>query len=444
MMQVAAPHLPRCRWLFSRLRILGIGVFMSGVFVACGGGGSASDCGGIVDPVRVLTPSPPTLSIDVGSDSVLKASLSGGCASDNAAIVWQSSAQTIASVDAAGRLRALAAGSATITATAGNDLARTSIPVTVRPRIPTTLDVTPTLDTISPAGTRALAATVRDQNGALLSGAPVAWRSLTPSLATVNVGGVVSALANGVASIEAATQRLGADSLRDTVRIVIVAACSVVRAVPLGTSVAGSIDNSTCQNVFGYRVANQYSVTTTAQAYYSLRLVPVAPLSVALVPMLIASTSYALPSADTAVTGLAVVRAGTVGFLVTANSLAPGAYTVVTELDPDPRATCATTDATTGVNFRTALTLACTTRDIRILPTLGVNQQVRITASAAAFPVTIELRNGSTNVPIQRASATAAGGTATIALTNATARLGILKVSGTAGANDFVTVVIAP
>lgn len=422
------------------LAVLTVG---AGVLLAACGGGGGDGCGGIVDPTRVLSPSPPSLTLDVGTDSLVTASLSGGCATDDRTVAWTSTAPTIASVDANGRVRALSAGSATIIGTVGGNLASTSISVTVRPRIPTVLAVTPQLDTLSPAGTRALSATVRDQNGALLASAPVVWRSLTPNLASVTVAGVVNAIANGVASIEAATPRAGADSLRDTVQVVIVTACSLVRAVPLGTSITGTIDNSTCQNLYGYRVANQYSITTTAQAYYSLRLVPTAPLSAALVPMNIASSLYGLPVADTAVTALAVIRPGTVGFLVTAPSQAPGSYSVVTELDPDPRLTCATTDVTTGVNFRTALFAACLSRDIRILPTLTAGQQVRITASAGSFPVTIELRNGATNVLIQRATAASAGATATIAFTNNTARLGILKVSGAAGANDFVTVVIA-
>ncbi|MCC7052137.1 MAG: Ig-like domain-containing protein [Gemmatimonadaceae bacterium] len=412
------------------------------LLAACSSDADPASCGGIVEPRRVLVPSPPTLTIDAGTDSLLRATLTGGCSTDDRTLTWESNNTSIATVDAAGRLRALSAGDVTIVATIGNGLARASVLVTVRPRVATVLAVTPALDTLSPAGSRPLAATVRDQNGALLA-AGVAWRSLTPELATVTSAGVVTATANGVASIEAATQRLGADSLRDTVEIVIVPACSIVRAVPLGTTVTGTFDASTCQNLHGFKAANQYSVTTTAQAYYALRLVPASPLTAGLVPMNIGSALYALPAADTAVTALAVVRAGTVGFLVTAPSLAPGSYSVVTELDPDPRLTCATTDVTTGVNFRTALTPACTARDLRILPSLGVGQQVRITASAVGFPVTIELRHATTNVVIQRATAAGAAGTATIAFTNGTVRPVILRVSGAAGASDFVTVVLA-
>lgn len=421
------------------LSLLSLGALL---LTACGGGGSDS-CGGIVDPTRVLSPSPATLTLDVGTDSLVTATLSGACSTDDRTVQWQSTAPSIASVDGNGRVRGVAAGAATIIGTVGANLASTAISVTVRPRIPSTLQVTPPLDTLSPAGARTLAATVRDQNGALLTSAPVVWRSLTPSLATVSAAGVVSALANGVARIEAATPRPAADSLRDTMQVVIVAACSLVRNVPLGTSLSGSFDASSCQNLYGYRVVNQYSVTTTAQAYYSLRLVPTAPLSAALVPMNIGSSLYGLPFADTAVTALAVVRPGTVGFVVGAASQAAATYTVATELDPDPRLTCAITDVTTGVNFRTALTPTCVARDIRILPALTVGQQVRITASAGNFPVTIELRNGATNAVIQRVTAATAGATATIAFTNTTARLGILKVSAAGGASDFVTVVIA-
>ena len=416
------------------------GLLAIGLAAASCSSGSSDACDGIIGPVRVLTPTPLSLNLNVGAVTQVAASLSGGCPSDDRTVQWTSSDVSVATVDAAGKVTAIGGGSATLTATAFSGQARTTVAVTVRPRVATTIDARPDVDTLSPLGTRALTVTVKDQDGLVLSSAPIVWRSLTPTLATVTTAGVVSAVAAGSASIESATPRVGADSLRDTVRILIVTACSLVRPVTVGTTFSGSIDASTCQNLYGYRVANQYSITATEQTSYSIRLVPTLPL--ALVPLNISSNLFGLPIADTAVTSLAVIRAGTFGFLVTAAAQTPGSYTVTTALNPDPRTNCFTTDVTTGVVFQTALTPLCPARDIRLLPQLAVGQVVRITATASSFPVTIELRNFAGGAVIQRATATAAGAVATISLTNTAARYGVLRVTGTGTVNDLVTVTI--
>lgn len=426
---------------FAPHRVLSVALLLAATVAGCSGGDS-DECGGIIEPLRVITPSPATLALDLGLTGQLSASVSGGCANDDRSVRWTSSDTAIATVDASGKVTAIAAGTATVIATAFSDRARTTVPVTVRPRVATSISVTPDVDTLSPLGTRTLTTVIRDQNGTVIPTAPVTWRTLTPNQATVSVAGVVTAIAAGTASIEAATPRAGADSLRDTVQVLIVDACSLVRPVQIGSTFSGSIDASTCQNLFGYRVANQYSITAAAQTYYSIRLVPT--ITTALVPLNISGGLFGMPATDTAVTAFGVIRAGTFGFLVTAPSQDPGTYTVTTALNPDPRSACVTTDVTTGVSFATAITPTCTTRDIRILPALAPQQQVRITASAPGFAVTIELRNNATGALIQRGIATAAGGVATIAFTNNNQlRFGLLKVIGGVNVNDLVTVTIA-
>ncbi len=432
--QPAASH----RWQ----RTLFVSVLLAGVTIAGCSGGDENTCGGIIEPVRVLTPSPVSLTLDVGADGQVAASLSGGCSSDSRAVQWTTSDAQIVTVDATGKVTAVGGGSATVTATAFDNKARVSIPVTVRPRAATTLDARPDVDTLSPLGTRVLTATVRDQRNTVITAAPVVWRSLTPNLATVSVTGTVNAIAAGTANIVASTPRVGADSLRDTVRILIVTACSLVRPIQVGTTINGTIDVSTCENFLGYRVANQYSLTAAAQTYYAIRLTSTVP--TALVPLVVNSALYGLPVADTAVRALGVIRAGTFGVLVTAPAQTPGTFTLTTELNPDPRTTCVTTDVTTDVAFNTAITPACASRDIRILPAIAARQVVRITAAASSFPVEIELRNTAGSL-IQRAVAGAAGATATISFTNGTtARSGILRVIGSSGANDLVAITIAP
>ncbi len=70
--------------------------------------------------------------------------------------------------------------------------------------VPTTITISPTSATLQSLGeTVRLAATVQDQNGQTMSGATVAWASGDPSVATVDPSGLVTAVANGTASVTA-------------------------------------------------------------------------------------------------------------------------------------------------------------------------------------------------------------------------------------------------
>lgn len=411
------------------------------LLASCSGSGD-SGCGGIIEPTRVVTLEPQSLTLDPGAAAPVGATLSGGCSTDDRTVQWRTADPTIATVDGNGRVTAVASGVTNLTATTFSDRATASIPITVRPRTPTTLSLAPRLDTLVPLRTQTLTVTVSDQTGTPLTSAPVVFRSLTPTLATVSNVGVVSAIAPGTALIEAAVQKAGADSLRDTVRVLIVTPCSLIQPLPLGTTVTGALDASTCPSLLNYRSVDQYSVTAAAQAYYAVRLGRTTPM--ALVPLVVSNTLHGLPVADTTTTAFVVTRAGTFTLFVTAPSSNAGAYTLTTAIDPDPKASCVSTDVTLGVSFRTAITPTCLSRDIRILPALSSAQLLRVTGVAAGFPVTLELRNASSGALLQRSIATAAGAQATITYVSvASNQLVRIRVIGPSGANDFVTISVA-
>ena len=70
--------------------------------------------------------------------------------------------------------------------------------------VPTTVTVTPaTVDFTAIGETTRLTAEVRDQFGNVMAGTPVTWSSTATSVATVNSGGVVTAVGNGIATITA-------------------------------------------------------------------------------------------------------------------------------------------------------------------------------------------------------------------------------------------------
>ena len=73
-----------------------------------------------------------------------------------------------------------------------------------------------TLSFTSMGETKQLSATVKDQNGNTMSGASVAWATSDPSVATVSSAGLVTATANGMATI---TGTSGSASARASVTV---------------------------------------------------------------------------------------------------------------------------------------------------------------------------------------------------------------------------------
>ncbi len=380
---------------------------------------------------------PPTATVDEGQTVTLTATLSG-TAGIARGVTWESSNIGRATVSSAGVVSGVLAGSGAVYVRARSQAVPSvvdSSAITVQARsVPTTIDARPNVDTLSPLGSRALSATVRDQRNNIVAGAPIVWRSLTPSLASVSASGVVTANANGTALISAASPRsTPTDSLRDTTSVLIVAPCTLVRPIQFGATYNGAFDASSCRNYIGFQSLDQFSLTSATQRSYAIRLVPTFVAS--LVPLTIGSGFYGISPTDTAVVGLGVMRAGTFGFFVaTPSSTTIGTYSFTVTENPNPAQFCVTTDVTRGVAFDTALLpVTCQSREIRILPALGAGVSINITATAQAFPVQIELREFGTNTVLATASAVATGATATIAFANPTFRFAYLRVIGTNG-----------
>ena len=122
------------------------------------------------------------------------------------AIAWASSDASVASVSDAGLVTAVRAGSATITATADGVSGSAAIEVTAPPPPPVVtarVEVTPSAGALRPADRRQLAATPFDAGGSPRAGRPVAWSSSAPGVATVNDGGLVTAVAPGSTTVSA-------------------------------------------------------------------------------------------------------------------------------------------------------------------------------------------------------------------------------------------------
>ena len=114
---------------------------------------------------------------------------------------WQTSDDAVATVDATGLATAVANGTATITATAGQ--ASVSATLTVAQEV-SSVTVAPAEANLAALGdTLRLTAQAFDANGHAVTGADFLWESSDEAVATVDATGLVTAVANGTATITA-------------------------------------------------------------------------------------------------------------------------------------------------------------------------------------------------------------------------------------------------
>ena len=117
---------------------------------------------------------------------------------------WVSSDTSVAVVDDAGLVTGLDAGQVEVTATAAGVTGRADL--TVVAPAPMTIAVTPDTVALTALGqTAQLSAEVRDQIGRVMEDVRVAWSSADTSVAAVDSAGLVTAVGNGAATINAAS-----------------------------------------------------------------------------------------------------------------------------------------------------------------------------------------------------------------------------------------------
>ncbi|OZG53569.1 Bacterial Ig-like domain (group 2) [Pseudoscardovia radai] len=150
-------------------------------------------------PVTGVTISTDSLKLVEGQNGTLTASVTPSNATDKT-ITWESSDPSVATVNG-GIVTAVKAGTATITAKSSNGKSATCT-VTVNPAtVPVTgVSVTPSIKSLYVGDATQLTATVSPSNA---TNKTVTWTSSNPSVATVDANGIVTARAQGTASISA-------------------------------------------------------------------------------------------------------------------------------------------------------------------------------------------------------------------------------------------------
>jgi hypothetical protein len=161
--------------------------------------------------VAAITISPPVPSLRAGETIQLSATVTdaAGHMLRDRRVRWASTEANVASVSAAGKLRAAAPGEAIVSATAGG-MTR-SIQVTVTASAPTppaaaTVEVIPASLTLAVGATAQLRVTVRDSGRVPLADRPVHWRSGDIQVAEVSTDGLVIAKGPGTAQITALSE----------------------------------------------------------------------------------------------------------------------------------------------------------------------------------------------------------------------------------------------
>ena len=154
--------------------------------------------------VTGVSVSPTSLTLTEGDTYQLSATVSPSNAT-NKSVKWQSSAAGIATVSSSGLVTAKLIGSATITVTTedGSKTATCRVTVNKKTISVTGVSLNKTSVTLTEGGTTQLSATVAPSNA---TNQKVSWKSSATSVATVSSNGLVTANAEGSATITVTTE----------------------------------------------------------------------------------------------------------------------------------------------------------------------------------------------------------------------------------------------
>ena len=164
----------------------------------------SASCQVNVTPVMVtgITLNSTSATIYPGDDLQLTATVSPSNAT-NKAVTWRSSNTSVATVDATGKVSAIAVGSATITATATDGSGKSaSCSITVAPILATSVTLNRTSASVNPGETVQLVATVLPENA---TNKTVTWSSSNTTVATVDSNGKVTGKTTGSCTITCTT-----------------------------------------------------------------------------------------------------------------------------------------------------------------------------------------------------------------------------------------------
>lgn len=208
------------------------------LLVACQGDSPTSNNPPSGPKATSITISPDSLALVANGDTARFTAVvrdQNGNAMAGQTVAWSSSDSGVATVSSEGLVSGAKAGTATVSASLGSLKAeRRAI---VAPQKPTRVSVSPD-SLILPVGgdTARLTATVKDQRGNPMSGAPVTWRSSDTTVAKISPAGLVTTVKPGTATLSATVDALTATS-RAIVKLQMNARCTVPGTFPVRPAV---------------------------------------------------------------------------------------------------------------------------------------------------------------------------------------------------------------
>jgi uncharacterized protein YjdB len=184
----------------------------------------------VLPPASSVIVSPSTVSILISQTQQLTATVTdaGGHPLPGQTVTWQSSNQSVATVNASGLVTGVFFGTATITGTSGAASGESHVTVSLVPVRRVTVTPDALAFTLGDPGTQVVVALLDSIGQALgLTGRPVAWTTSKPSVATVSSTGFVTPTGPGQAVITA-TQTGSGLSASTSVTVTPVSVASVV------------------------------------------------------------------------------------------------------------------------------------------------------------------------------------------------------------------------
>jgi len=215
-----------------------------------------------VRSVPVVTVSPASLTLSPTDVATLTASVQAD-AGVSTSVTWRTNNSAVATVNGSGQVTALANGSAIITAVSVADTTRrasASITVTTVPTV-RSVSVTPSTALVQVGQTVQLVPNVVVSGGA---GTGVTFRSNNPTIASVNSAGLVTGLANGIASI---TVTSSVDATKSATATVTVSAAAPQLATSWSSTRLGGALHEDVVSIDATSATNAFAVNSKGDLY---------------------------------------------------------------------------------------------------------------------------------------------------------------------------------
>ncbi len=188
---------------FARVAVATIAAVL---MVACKGIGDITAPTPVEAPVAAIDVSIDQVTLGEGATTILQVTARDANAAviANPQLFWSSSDTSVAKVSASGVVTGIKSGTATIAVSAGGRSA--TIRVTVAARAVASVQLTPQTPNLLVGGFTQLTARTFDDAGGSLAGRTVFWSTSAASIAVVDVNGLVTGIAPGVATITATSE----------------------------------------------------------------------------------------------------------------------------------------------------------------------------------------------------------------------------------------------